>query len=159
RHQDAGRAVAALQPVGLAKGLLKRVQPITVGCERLHGGDRVAVRLHGEHQARPRGRTIVVDRACAAYAVLAADVGAGQTELVAEEIAQQQARLDPTLAALAVHRGDDRVRVGRHRLALASAVCSARRVSTTARWRWNALLACTLPDGSRSRSAAAAASR
>ena len=54
----------------------------------------MSVGLHREHQAGAHRLAVEEDRAGAADAVLAADVRAGQAELVAQEVAQQQARLD-----------------------------------------------------------------
>src|SRR5262249_36648777 len=48
------------------------------------------------------------DRARTAHAVLAADVRTGETEILAQEIAEQQARLDRALVPLAVHDAIDR---------------------------------------------------
>jgi hypothetical protein len=62
--------------------------------QRFDRQDVVSVRLHGEHQAGADRLSIEQDRARAAYAMLTADVCAGQAKLVAQEIAQQQAWLD-----------------------------------------------------------------
>ena len=48
---------------------------------------RAAVGLHRERQAGARGDAVDAHRAGAADAVLAADVGAGRAELVAQEVA------------------------------------------------------------------------
>ena len=62
----------------------------------------MAVGLDGEHDARARRLAVEQNRAGAAHAVLAADVRAGQPEILADEIAEQQARLDLALVASAV---------------------------------------------------------
>ena len=54
----------------------------------------IAVGLHGEHQARAHGRAVDQHGAGAAYAVLAAGMGAGEPELVAQAVEQAGARLD-----------------------------------------------------------------
>ena len=53
-----------------------------------------AVGLHGEHQAGAHAVAVEQDGAGAAHAVLAADMGAGEPERVAQEIGEQQTRLD-----------------------------------------------------------------
>ena len=64
-----------------------------------------AVGLHGEQEARADGHAVEAHRARAADAVLAADVRAGKPEAVAEEVREQQARLD-VLAVAAPVDGD-----------------------------------------------------
>ena len=54
---------------------------------------RRALGLHREHQAGARRHAVDLHGAGAADAVLAADMGAGGAEDVAQEIAEQQARL------------------------------------------------------------------
>ena len=111
-HQDAGRAVAALQAVAIAHRLLQRMQMFAVGREPLDGRDRVAVGLRREHQAGAHGSAVEDHRAGAADAVLAADMRAGEQQIVAQEIAEQQPRLDAAPVRRAVHRDGDVVRVG-----------------------------------------------
>ncbi len=82
-----------MDSVGLPEGLLQRMQVIH-GPQSLDGENLVAIGLHGEHQAGADRLSVEQDGARAAHAVLAADVRAGQTQLVAQEVAQQQARLD-----------------------------------------------------------------
>src|SRR5437667_35776 len=94
-------AEAALQPVMLPERLLERVQP-SVAHQSLHGRDVGAVRLHGEHQAGARGLAVDEHGAGAADAVLATDVGAGEAEVLAQEVHEQLARLAAALAGRAV---------------------------------------------------------
>ena len=61
----------------------------------------------GQHDARPRRLGVEEDGARAADAVLAADVRAGEAELVPEEIAEQKPRLDAAFVPLAVDRDRD----------------------------------------------------
>jgi hypothetical protein len=61
--------------------------------EALHGGDLPAVRLHGEEEAGPHRLTVEQHGTGAAHPVLAADVGSGEAQLVAEKVAQQETRL------------------------------------------------------------------
>src|SRR5262249_1051622 len=56
--------------------------------------DFLAVRLYGEHQARTHGLAVEEHRAGAAYTVLAADVGAGLSAIVADRVDQRPPRLD-----------------------------------------------------------------
>src|SRR6266540_4370160 len=87
RHQHSGRAVAALEGVIVAERLLERVQRPVVG-KALDRLDRGAVRLDGQHHAALDRFAVVEDRAGPAVAGVAADVRAGQLEVVAEEVDQ-----------------------------------------------------------------------
>ena len=93
RHQEARRAEPALQRVALAEGLLHRVQhlaaAVVVARQALDGGHLVPVDLDGEHQARAHRVAVDQHRARAADAVLAADVRAGQPEVVPQRVGQQ----------------------------------------------------------------------
>src|SRR5439155_16992384 len=90
--QHAGRAEAALQPVMLAERLLQRVE-LAVAHQALDRAELGAVGLDGEHDARARGLAVEHDRARAADPVLAADVRAGESEILADEVDQELARL------------------------------------------------------------------
>src|SRR5215831_12769415 len=107
RGQDAGRAEATLQAVVLVERLLQRMQLLGARRDAFDGEKVVAVRLHGEHQARARGTAIHQDRAGAADAVLAADMGTGKAELMADEIRERDADLDFLFVALTVDRQCD----------------------------------------------------
>jgi hypothetical protein len=50
----------------------------------------VAVGLDGQHQAGAHGLAVEQDGAGTAHAVLAADVGAGEIEVVAEEVGRRR---------------------------------------------------------------------
>ena len=134
-HQHARRAEAALQGVMLVERLLQRVQ-LPMRAEALDRLDAAAVGLHREHQAGAHAVAVDQHRAGAAHAVLAADMGAGQPERVAQEIGEQQARLDRASAGGAVHGDCD---VARRSCgapcARRQAASSARPVSTPTRWR------------------------
>ena len=71
--------------------------------ERLDGVDAAPVRLHGEEAAAAHRDAVQEDRARAADAVLAADVRAGEPQAVAEEVGQQEPRLDGLAHRAAVH--------------------------------------------------------
>src|SRR5262245_58986198 len=96
-HQHARRAEPALEPVVLVEGLLQRVEP-TIAHEPLDRGDPRAVGLDREHDARARGLTVEQNGARAADAMLAADVRARQSEVLAQEVHQQLARLAAPVA-------------------------------------------------------------
>ena len=72
-----------------AKRLLQRA-PL----EPLDGLDLRAVGLNGKQQARSDGDAVEAHGAGTADAVLAADVRPGQPERVAQEVGEQEARLD-----------------------------------------------------------------
>ena len=69
--------------------------------------DRGAVGLDGEHRARLHGPAIDVDGARAALAGVAADVGAGQVEVLAEGLDEEASRLDVELPLCSVDRERD----------------------------------------------------
>src|SRR5436189_1402190 len=95
RHEDAGGAEAALQRVRLAESRLQRVELVRAARrEALDGRQLSAVRLHREHQAGAHRLAVEQHGAGAAHAVLAADVGAGEPQVLAEEVAQEEPRLD-----------------------------------------------------------------
>ena len=100
-HDHARGAEAALQAVLVPERLLERMEGRAVG-HPLDGLDLGAVGLDREHRAGLRALAVDVDRARAAVARVAADVGAGQPEDVAQEVDEQEARLDVGLAGLAV---------------------------------------------------------
>ena len=100
-HDHARRAEAALEAVLVPERLLERVERRAVG----HALDRLdlgAVGLDGEHRARLGALAVDVDGARAAVAGVAADVRAGEAEVVAQEVDEQEPRLDVGLVRLAV---------------------------------------------------------
>src|ERR1700687_416903 len=66
------------------------------------GGD-LAVDLNGKHQAGAHGRAIDDNGARAANAVLAADMGTGELEVMTQAIGQRGARLDFRCVRLAIY--------------------------------------------------------
>ena len=74
--------------------LLQRMQFAVAAGQPFDGRELVAVGLHREHQAGAHRRAVEQDGAGAADAVLAADMGAGERQIVAQEIAEQHARFD-----------------------------------------------------------------
>ena len=107
RHQDPRRAEAALERVVAPERLLKRCER-AVPREPLDRDDLCAVDLRGEQQARAHGDAVELHGARAADAVLAADVRPGEPELVAEEVGEEEPRLDVLAVAPAVDGHVDR---------------------------------------------------
>src|SRR6185503_11821895 len=130
-HQEARRADAALQRRVLDELALQRMQLVALG-HALDGGDRPAVRLHAQHQARAHEAAVDGDAAGAAVAGRAAFLGAGEAQLVAQHVEQRLLRLAQELHGIAVH-GCGYVVLGHQPfLARSSAICAARRARTPA---------------------------
>ncbi len=106
-HHHARRAEAALQRVVLAEHLLHGMQRAVRGGQALDGGDRAALRLHGQHGAALHAVAVDMDDARAALAGVAADMGAGQAQLLAQQLHQQRAAFDLDRVWRAVHRQAD----------------------------------------------------
>ena len=85
----------------LPEAFLQRVQLAVLG-QTLDRGDLGAVGLDGEDRAGLDAAAVDQHRARAALARVAADVRAGQQQLLAQEVDEEQARLDVALAHLAV---------------------------------------------------------
>src|SRR5712692_584790 len=152
-------AVAALQAVRLAEAVLQHAHRAVGLRETLDGGDAVAVRLHGIHEAGAHRLSVEHHRARAADAVLAADVRAGETQLFAQPVHQRQARRHCAWVALAVHLHLYRIQCFAHAaLAFSRASRSARAARTAARCRRYSALAWRSLPGSVSVAAAWAAS-
>ena len=101
RHDHPRRAVAALEAVLFPEAVLQRMQ-VAVRREPLDRRDRRAVGLDREDRARLRAAAVDEDGAGSALAGVAPDVRAGQTQLFAEEVDEEHARVDVSLANLAV---------------------------------------------------------
>src|SRR6185436_15265723 len=100
-----------------------------------HRRDLVPVRLHREHQAGARRPAVDEHGARAADAVLAAEMGAGQAELLTQEVGKGVAGLDLRFVAAAIDRNRDPSSL-RHRDTRECAFSSARAARTTAScWR------------------------
>jgi NAD(P)-dependent dehydrogenase (short-subunit alcohol dehydrogenase family) len=104
------------------------------GIEPLDGLELGAVELDGEEQARAHRLAVEEDGAGAADSVLAAEMGARQLQVLAQEVREALPRLHQALVRLAVHgQADDTRRVHAAPLpARSQARASARRVSTPA---------------------------
>ena len=108
------------------EGLLERVQAAR-GREALDGLHGAAVELHGQQRARLGRLAVDQHRAGAAVGGVTTDVGAGQAEDVAQQVHQQQARLDVGLAGLAVDGQGDVMRAHRGLLPLCLRTCAGER--------------------------------
>jgi len=86
----------------VVEGLLQRMQRLAVRRDAFDGEDIVAVGLHREHQARARRIAVEQNRAGAADAVLAAEMGAGELKPLAQKVRQRQAHRHGGFMALAV---------------------------------------------------------
>src|SRR5262249_53349107 len=118
RHDHPGRAETALQPVLFPETFLQRVQ-LAVRGEPLDRRDGRSVGLHREERARLRAAAVDENGAGAALCGVAADVRSGQAQLFAEEVAEQEARVDLPLADLAI--------AGHRNLSHGSVLCAWKR--------------------------------
>jgi hypothetical protein len=116
----------------VAKRRLERVQFDAIRRQRFDSLDRVSVCLDRDHDAGTCRLAVEENRARAAYAVLAADVGSGEAEILAQEIAQEKPRFHIRLSVGAIdddsqdHLGPRRI-VAETALVLRSAACVCRR--------------------------------
>ena len=88
----------------LAEHLLHRMQRAVGRGQALDRGHRGAVGLHRQHGAGLHRLAVDMHDAGAALAGVAADMGAGQPQLLAQQLDQQRAALDLDRVLLAVHR-------------------------------------------------------
>ena len=93
RHHEPGRAEAALEAVTFVERLLHRMQRRPQNGQALDGRHFVAFGLNREHQARPHRRSVEQHSAAAADPMLAANVRAGQTEVVSKMVREQATRI------------------------------------------------------------------
>ena len=136
-QQHAGRAEAALRGVARDELALQFGKLAAVG-HAFDGVDGLAGNLRRQRQAAARRAAVDQHRAGAANAVLAAEMRAGQLQLLPQEIRQMLARLDAPLQRLAVQgRFDldlfvaDQIELA-HAAALSDKPLRTRRVSTVA---------------------------
>src|SRR5439155_26008574 len=87
--------------VAFAHCLLEWVEVLRVA-EPLYREHPLAARLHGQHEARANRHTVDDHRARTADPVFAAEVGACETELLAQEVGERDAHLRVRVSALAV---------------------------------------------------------
>ncbi len=102
-HDHAGGAEAALQAVVLAKSFLHRVQRRAVGGQALDGPDLVAVGHHRQRGAGFHRLAVEMDDAGAALRGVAADMGARQPQVFAEQLDQKGTGVDIGVYGIAVH--------------------------------------------------------
>src|ERR1700741_4307942 len=93
RQHHSRRAVAALESAMFYKVFLYGTQ-LSVFRQSFDGRDFTAVLLDGKVQTRLHELVVEQNRAGAAYADDAADVGSGETDVLAEKMGQQETRLD-----------------------------------------------------------------
>src|SRR6266852_1366972 len=108
-HQHPGRAIPALERVVIAERLLERCE-LAVFREPFDGLDLRPVGLYREEHAALHELAVDDHRAGAAVPGIAADVAAGQIEVVANEVDQQLADFDLTLVLDAVDGDGHRLR-------------------------------------------------
>ena len=89
RHDHAGGAVAALQAVLLPEAFLDRVQ-LAVLLEPFDRDDVGALGLEGEDRAGLDGAAVHEHGAGAALSGVAADVGAGEVQVLTQEVDEEQ---------------------------------------------------------------------
>src|SRR5258708_29954516 len=107
-HDEARRAVAALQAMLVPKSLLQGVQ-LTVRGHALDRGELLAFGLDGEHGAALDGFSVHQDGASAALAGVAADVSPGEADYVSQVVHEQQPGLNLVLLPVTVDCGRDLV--------------------------------------------------
>src|SRR5262249_40843540 len=107
-HHHAGRAVAALEPVLLPEALLHRME-LAIPLQSLDRLHLVAVGLDREEGAGFDRHAVEQNGARPAVGGVAADVCTGQAQGLAQEMDEQQSRLDLRLMRLAVDVYLDRV--------------------------------------------------
>src|SRR5262249_52469404 len=92
-HELARRAEAALRSIMIDKGLLQRIEAPVLR-KTLHCLDRPAIRPHGKVTARVDRLAVEQYRAGSTFAAVAADLGPGQAEVIAEKLDQRPAVFD-----------------------------------------------------------------
>src|SRR6266566_2103188 len=102
-HDHAGRTEAALQAMVLAEGLLHRMQRRAVGGQSLDGPDFMPVGHHHQRGAGLHRLTVEMHDAGAALRGIAADMGAGQPQVLAQELHQEGAGVDIGSYGITVH--------------------------------------------------------
>src|SRR5215813_4114999 len=100
-HEHARRTVAALEPVLRHEAFLEGME-LAVLLEPLHRHDLPAVGLHREHRTGLHGPAVEEDGAGAAVGRVAADVRAREPEDLADQVHEEETRLDVCLELLAI---------------------------------------------------------
>src|SRR5215475_2888127 len=107
-HHHAGRAVAALEPVLLPEALLQRME-LAIPLQSLDRLHLVAVGLDREEGTGFDRHAVEQNGTRPAVGGVAPDVRTGQAQRLAQEVNEQQSRLDLRLMRLAVDLHLDRV--------------------------------------------------
>ena len=133
RHQHAGRADAALRRAVPQEGALQAVRLAgRNGRQPLDGGDLAADGGGGGRQAGADRLAVQQHRAGAAVAAIAADLGAGQVQRLAQHIREPPRRVDAQGSRHAVHGQMRRGRVEAHAGTRDESCASIRRISSAA---------------------------
>jgi hypothetical protein len=105
-QDHAGGAIAALQGVAFPESFLHRMQ-LAMARESFDGGDLGAVGLDSQERAGLDGLAIEQDGAGAAQGGFATDMRSGQPAEIAQEMNEQQARLNLVLVRSAIDSNID----------------------------------------------------
>src|SRR5262249_30476168 len=97
----ARRTEAALESMMLAEACLQRRQPLILR-QPFDGDDFAALGLDRQHQAAADSLAVEKHGASTANPMLAANMRAGQPQMMAQAIGERQARLDRNLDFMAV---------------------------------------------------------
>lgn len=105
-HDDAGRAVSALQAMMLGQRHLNGVELFTRFGDAFDRFHRVPIGLRGQEQTGANGCSVEQHRAGATDAVLAADMRARQANLMPQHVRQMRPRFngDVVFRAIDAHR-------------------------------------------------------
>ncbi len=120
----------------LLKGGLQGSETFDVGSQALHRGDLAPIGGGGQHQAAAYGFPIDDHRAGSAVAVLTPQVGAGQPQMLPEQVGEERAGLDFGSMGPAVHGqiDGDPLAGGHNGHAASSSRINARRTISVPTW-------------------------
>ena len=104
--QESGRAVSALGGAQISERFLQRVQAAVAG-KAFDRRDRTAVAVDAEHEAREHRLAVEQHGAGAAFAQLAAVLGAAQVQVFTQNLEQRLVRRERDLGRFAVQRDRD----------------------------------------------------
>ena len=93
-HDHTRRAEAAVQSMVLLESFLQRMERTSFGCQTFDRGDAVTIGLYSQDGAALDALAIEQDRAGAAAAGIATDVGSGHVEDLADHVHEQQPGFD-----------------------------------------------------------------
>jgi hypothetical protein len=119
RHQHAGRADAALGGAVRMEGILQGAELAVLG-QALDGDDRATGDLRHRHEAGADLAAVEPHRAGAAVAGVATDLGAGEAEVVAQDVGQAAHGIDVEVDLAAVEREGDLLGRRSHRASSAT---------------------------------------